>query len=279
MLAMKLTIKKDFKVFPHFLDTDLYKLYQGEFTFQKNKVNVLVGPNGSGKSTLLNILSLLSFSTEIGYSRACKEYLEDKYWGSDDKYRQWSKEVYLPGVEFSEGFCPALSFKPNRIPGNESSVVSAMMVGYFDEARSYADQTENKSSGQSISAQLQLVRDHLACESKLTLKNSDAFSLYPHEEADLREYSSPSRSSRKKLLQLRSTDFSHNLLLLDEPDQSTDVRSNFLFWKFLQVFKPTNTTVIVASHSPYALRPGFNLISCSDGYLDELSNYVIPGLD
>lgn len=270
---MKLTISDKFTYFPHFKDTSLFKRYGGVFSLEPTRVNVLVGPNGSGKSTLLDILSLLTLSIDFEQSRASKEYLKDELWTNEDKWGSWAEERYLIGATLSEGFCPALSFKPHRIPGNERCVTTAMMVGYFEEAREYAAKTENKSTGQSVSAQLSTIRAFLQSQGELEVRNKEAFGLPVSEKKRLVDshYSRGCYNSRKFLLTQRIRwATGHRLVIMDEPEQSLDMRANLQLWGELANLKLKNTTVIVASHSPFALNKAFNVLEGEKGYANEI---------
>ena len=275
---MKLKITPQFDLFPFFKDTSFYKKHKGSFKFEPNKVNVLLGPNGSGKSTLLDILSLLTLAYEFGQSRPGKTYLEDEYWHADNQWAQWEDEAYMAGVQWSEGFCPALSFKPHRIPGNERCITTAMMMGFFDEARSHADLVENKSTGQSVQAQIEQIRQHLRMQGELTVLNTSFFNLHPNQEKDLLEkpYQRSSNASRKMLLgrYVNARTSGHQLVLMDEPEQSLDLRTNLQFWNELSKVELKNTTVIVASHSPFALHDTFNLIEGEKGYAKEIKSLM-----
>lgn len=275
---MKLEIQHN-KALPHLANTALYALYQSDFPLKQGAINVLVGPNGSGKTTFLEALAFLNLTYYYGQSRVCKSYLDSEHWEpTDEKLKNdWGlKRHFAYGLKCDWPFMPALSYFPKRIPGREDSIVAAMMTGYFDEAREYGHQVDNKSSGQANWSQLDWILTQMQDPKFVpAVLNSEALKLYPYEQEELKKGYGVNRTTAYRKSQLGDCVFNASttqmLVLLDEPEQSLDMLAQLSLWERLKKVHNPNRTFVIATHSPLVLNQDFHLIETQKGYLNALA--------
>jgi len=62
------------------------------------------------------------------------------------------------------------------------------------------------------------------------------------------------------------------MILMDEPEQSLDVKAEAQLWSSLSKADCAKMQIIVATHSMYPLlhKDNFNLIEAEDGFVDEV---------
>jgi energy-coupling factor transporter ATP-binding protein EcfA2 len=270
---------KDFAAVPYLEGSRLMQSHPDGIGFSTEKPNVIVGPNGAGKSALMKTLSLLTLSYQMGVSALEGKYLDElrstPLWGH--RGQRWNNDhVYLPGLEADSDFAPAIYYRPGHVPGNERMVTSAMMTGYFDEAKEYARLTDKKSSGQQCSALLSRVEAVLAGDVS-TLKRYDTSrwgcGVKP---SDLSKVRYPDdRAYRIEVFKARYGRQAEDVLpvlLMDEPEQSLDARSELEFWRKVAAVDTTKVQVIAATHSLYPiLNPDrFHLIEAEPGYAESV---------
>lgn len=273
-MIKKLMLTADFSAVPYLPTSALWQRHAAEgLTFVLDKPNVVVGPNGSGKSALLTLLSLqvlthLSGETALdeGYTRGRES---DAWWG-ECTWREGP--TYLPGCQADTDNAPALFYRPGHIPGNDHSVVAAMMCGYGDEARAYGDAVEDKSSGQGCRARLERLTAALAAPAlKLAYQQINWQGGVAARDLSKLGWVGP-WDYRAEVLKARCRSVAADampLILMDEPEQSLDALAELALWQAL-----ANTSgdrqVIVATHSLYPfLNPDrFHLIESVPGYVD-----------
>lgn len=269
---------KGFTAIPYLEATLLMKTQKKTVQFSTQKPNVIVGPNGAGKSALLQTLALRSLTFFMSESTFDDNYVvghtADSFWSNE---RGWRNDYeYLPGLTCKSDNAPAMYYRPGHIPGNDDSITAAMICGYFEEAKSYGNLVDNKSSGQQSSALLQKLLMALSGEV------SDLRFRYTHWRAG---------KERKDLTQARfhTSDFEYKaeilkklfdtppddalpLILMDEPEQSLDARAEAVLWGHIAKADCSKVQVIVATHSLYPLMHPelFNLIEAVPGYVDEV---------
>lgn len=258
---------------PYLKGSTLAKTHKKGITLSSNKVNVLVGPNGSGKSALLKALALKTLSFYTGSSALDGKYIvgtdSKGLWSDGDR---WSSSFeFMPGLSLSMGQMRGIYFKPSHIPGDDNCVTSAMMCGYFEEAKRYGKLTENKSSGEQGRAVLQSVWS--------LLKQSRAQTAVPRfnwkwgdklDENPTRTFSNELtlKANTLKKWAMDACGNGTTLCLFDEPEQSLDAEQEALLWKKLLSLDTSQVQVLVATHSwyPYLFPEKFHLIESVSGH-------------
>lgn len=258
---------KDFKAV-HWLETSqLMQNHPQGIHFSIDKPNVIVGPNGAGKSALLMALSMRTLTYYEDESRFDSHYTSglhgaDKFFTRED--RRSGRYTFLQGLTTISDLAPAMFYRPNRIPGNEDTIASSMMTGYFDEAKAYARLTEKKSSGQKSIAVMDRLLSVLSGAERPTYvggikrkkKRVDP-ALYIGEGAYIENAFIDAYKN--------ATDDGTPLVIMDEPEQSLDALAELQLWLAIEKAK---TQVIVATHSLYPfLQPEkFNIIEAVPNY-------------
>lgn len=268
---------KEFGAVPYLEGSSLMQAHPKGVRFSTSKPNVIVGENGAGKSAIMRAMALQTLSFYTGTSAFDKSYLTSNeakdYWRTDCQWRH--EYTYLPGLTVKSDRAPALYYRPGQIPGGECSITHAMMTGYFDEARAYADLTENKSSGQQGRALLGEILAVLSGQAavpaigyanwnfgkeikKLANGSNQFHGYYDYQAEILKEQYQPQEGALP-------------LVLMDEPEQSLDAKSAAMLWQHIAQTDCSKVQVIVASHSwyPFLHPEQFNLIEATPGYLDE----------
>ena len=267
---------KNFKSVAHLETSALMTSHPKGLTFSVKKPNVIVGPNGAGKSALLTALSMLTVSHLTGES-SLDDHLViardvENYWSEHDWPRQYT---YLPGLSAKTDDGPAIYFRPGHIPGNEDGIVHAMMTGYFEKARAYADLTENKSSGQQSQALLDRVL-RLLESTEPALKHiytNWRFGKAPKDMTKERHASDFHHHANALLKRFTAVpDTAMPVLLMDEPEQSLDARAEANLWNKIAQADCTRLQIVVATHSFYPLLhpKKFHLIESHAGYAQEV---------
>jgi len=266
---------EQFEAVPHLAGTQLMCTHGGAIEFSTTKPNVIVGENGAGKSALLMTLAIRFLAWFTGYSAFDSKYTSlnrdaIEWWG---RPRGWGTDwQFMPGLQCETDNAPALYYRPGHIPGNEHSVTTAMMCGYFDLARQYAKLTDNKSSGQACLATMDRVIRAVAGEELPT--------EYAHVNWRFGREVPPPNERRGQFVGdwewqahvLKSlmvpAPGCRPLILMDEPEQSLDARAEARLWKSIEAADLGKVQIIVASHSVYPiLHPErFHLIECEAGY-------------
>jgi hypothetical protein len=278
-MLKKLTAK-GFTGVPYLETSQLMVNHGGSLTFSTKKPNVIVGPNGAGKSALLTALSIRFLAYFTGISAFDKKYTSlesasEAFWGPSAQSWYGGRDKYLPGLDCDSDNAPVLYYRPNHLPGNERSIATAMMCGYFDEAKAYAHLTEKKSAGQAHLAVMARIMTALAGEGLPVRYGYDAWGFGPeprelrlhaqgvydwdHQAEALKRLFSPAPKWRP-------------MILMDEPEQSLDALAESSLWKAIAAADPAKVQVIVATHSVYPiLNPGkFNLIEAVPGYAESV---------
>lgn len=255
------------------------KLNPNGVKFSSKKPNVIVGPNGSGKSALLTALSLKTLSNLTGESTIDGNYItavDSKFFWTKDDRKYWANEYeFLQGLECVGEVAPALYYRPDHIPGNESGITVAMMCGYFEEAKEFAKMTRGKSSGQKSQALLQKVLGLLAGQdAKLTygFKNWRGTKELRDLKSERNLFSYDYQFEALKVLYGSIKPDLSPIVLMDEPEQSLDARAELLMWNAIANADISKMQIIVATHSLYPLMnpKKFNIIESSEGYAQEV---------
>lgn len=264
-----------FKAVPYLETSALMKRAGGKLKFSSSKPNVIVGPNGAGKTALMETLALRFLAQLTGES--C---LDGKYISGHDSEPLWSCTAswrndwaFLKGLEVVTDNAPARYYRPNHVPGNETSITHAMMCGYFEQAKAFGALTKDKSSGQQSQA---LQRSLLK-----TLAGEELPRTYPllnwsggREPRELRGHFTTSYDHQAEALKalFAKVDGGVPLVLMDEPEQSLDAKAELQLWQAISRADCSQMQIVVATHSLYPLlhRKKFNLIEAVDGYVDEV---------
>lgn len=276
-MIRQIKLTSEFAAVPYLPSTSLWKRHQSRgLKLSLAKPNVVIGPNGSGKTSLLTLLSLQTLTYFTGATALDDNYTRgldaDKWWSE----RTWSRgPEFLPGAKFDTDNAPALFYRPGHLAGNEDNVATAMMVGYFEEARAFGNAVKARSSGQGCQALLSHIRSALGGPvSDLAY----SFVNWSGGKA-LRDISSSGwvgpwdyRAEVLKARMLAVPASGIPMLILDEPEQSLDTRTELELWNTLANTDCASRQVVVATHSLYPiLYPDrFNLIEAEKGYAAEI---------
>lgn len=263
---------KNFKAVPYLETSALMSNHPDGLNFSTTKPNVIVGPNGSGKSACLNALSLLTLSFYAGISALDNNYIrgsirDDGYWAED---RPWGRAfVFMPGLSAEYSQAPALYYRPQHIPGNESFIAAAMMNGYCEEAKAYGQLTRDKSSGQQSLSVLERVQAALAGDTS-DIRYRTMNWHYGTEPRTI-DRDTSERVVKAEMLKRRVKAMPEGalpLVLMDEPEQSLDVLAETRLWNQIELVDTRKLQVIVATHSLYPLLHAdkFHIIESVPGY-------------
>lgn len=286
-MITSLTVK-DFKAIPYLETSLLMQSHPNGLRFSVTKPNVIVGPNGSGKSALLETLSIQTLSWFSGQST-----LDDAFVVGRDSDSLWDRErpyendyEFLKGLAVETDNAPALYYRPNHTPGNNDNVATAMMCGYFNEAKEYGRLTDKKSSGQKSLAMLERVNALLSGKTK-SLQYRYMNWRAGHELRDLTDrrsagwnFNNPMRwDYTAEILKQRVNNVTSDakpLLLMDEPEQSLDAVAELQLWRDIESARMDEVQIIVATHSLYPLMfpDNFKLIEAVPGYIDQVQELM-----
>lgn len=236
---------------------------------------MIVGPNGTGKSAVLDTIALRFLAYFYHQSALDWNYVntmgdQAAWWGGRGHWRR--EYTWLPGLHCTTDQAPILYDRPGHLPGNETSVAAAMMTGYFDDARRYAEMTDQKSSGEQRRALLARVLralqgDASALPTDYVRVNWRA--RIPQRQGGRQEFPSEIDLVGEALQAMtRPEPQAVPLLVLDEPEQSLDALTEIALWRSIERCDTARMQVIVATHSLYPiLHPSkFNIIEAEDGY-------------
>lgn len=286
-MITSLTVK-DFKAIPYLETSSLMQSHPKGLKFSVTKPNVIVGPNGSGKSALLETLSIQTLSWFSGQST-----LDDAFVVGRDSDSLWDRErpygndyEFLKGLTVKTDNAPALYYRPNHIPGNEDNVATAMMCGYFDEAKEYGRLTDKKSSGQKSLAILERVNALLSGKTKslkyryMNWRAGQELRDFGDRRSSGGNFNNPMRwDYTAEILKQRVKDVASDakpLLLMDEPEQSLDAMAELQLWRGIESAQMDDVQIIVATHSLYPLMfpNNFNFIEAVPGYIDRVQDLM-----
>lgn len=265
---------RNFKAVPYLESSALMAHHAAGLVFSNDKPNVIVGPNGSGKSALINALAIHSLSYLVGFSAFDDRYVvfgdADSYWSTE----RWGNPVFLAGLEVESDFGPAMYYRSNHIPGNETSVTSSMVMGYFNEAREYDRLTDRKSAGQQNLALLRRLESILEGAPVRRTYQSLNWRFGGKPSSKLKKVGDSDSDRRADVLletyaEVNST---RPVLLLDEPEQSLDAKAEAILWTKIQGADPAHAQIIVATHSlfPIIHPDHFHIIETVPNYVNEV---------
>lgn len=267
----------NFAAVPYLETSSLMKTHGKKLMFSTSKPNVVVGPNGSGKTALLDTLAIRFLTYFSGESTLDRRYVLDV-----DARTWWTKShigtdeyVWLNGLTCQTDNAPALYYRPSHVPGNEPTIADAMMGEYWEQAQEYAKLVERKSSGEQNQAILARIIQ--------ALEGGELPTTYAHMNWD---FGSSARDVSKldtfaygrdaylkaEILKAlyRPASNAIPLILMDEPEQSLDVKAEAQLWSSIAKADCRRMQIIAATHSLYPLihRNSFNLIETEAGFVD-----------
>lgn len=272
----------NFTAVPWLATSQLAIAHKGTLKFSASKPNVIVGPNGAGKSALLTALAvrfLAYFTGQSSFDGNFAKHQDSDVWWSN--VSRWGNDwTFMKGLELKTDNAPALYYRPNHVPGNEDGVTHAMMLGYFNEAKTYETATRHKSSGQANQAMLARL---LAALAGKTLPAEYPYHNWSYGkdklDLDARRFNCHGgnpmpweyKAEVLKQLLVPAKD-AVPLILMDEPEQSLDARAQAKLWQAIAGCDCTRMQVVVATHSIFPLlhRKAFNLIEAEAGFADQV---------
>ncbi|MNR71310.1 vitamin B12-transporter ATPase [compost metagenome] len=268
---------KDFKAVPYLEGSQLMSNHPEGVRLCADKPNVIVGPNGAGKSALLQALALKTLAYFVGSSCLDEHFINgrdaDSFWG-ERGYSWWREQEYLPGLACEGDLGPTLYYRPGHIPGNERCITTAMMCGYFEEARAYGRLIDDKSSGQQSQAVQEKLMKALAGDgSEMTLSCLNwRYGTKPQDPDGMSRHAGQMDYRAEELKRRYEQMPGRPLILMDEPEQSLDARAELHLWKQVERADPRGLQMVIATHSLYPLLhpQRFNIIEATPGYAAEV---------
>lgn len=269
----------NFAGIPYLETSSLMKTHGKKLTFSMLKPNVVVGPNGSGKTALLDTLAIRFLTYFSGESTFDRRYVLDV-----DARAWWTKShedpdeyVWLKGLACKTDNAPAMYYRPGHVPGNEPTIADAMMGEYWEQAQEYAKLVERKSSGEQKQAVLSKIIQALEggeLPTRYAYTNWEfGTTAKDVSKLDTFVYGSDAFIKAEVLKALyRPAPNAVPLVLMDEPEQSLDVKAEAQLWSSIAKADCRRMQIIAATHSLYPLihRSGFNLIETEAGFVDEV---------
>jgi energy-coupling factor transporter ATP-binding protein EcfA2 len=262
---------------PYLESSSLMQNHKGTVNFSASKPNVLIGPNGSGKSALLTALAMRFLAYYYKRSALDWNYVSSsrdaQLWGEPNPWYSRDYE-YMPGLLVKSDNAPALYYRPGHVPGNEPATGHALMCGYPKEALAYQELTENKSHGQQNQAVQAEMLDALAGTGLpadyLEINWGRGRQSVKFDRSRHRSEWDDKANALLKLAELGGS--AVPLILMDEPEQSLDAKSELNLWNRIAKADCSAMQLIVATHSMYPfLHPErFNLIETEPGYLNSV---------
>jgi energy-coupling factor transporter ATP-binding protein EcfA2 len=258
---------KNFNAVPYLEGSDLMRTHP-EVQFSSEKPNVIYGANGAGKSALLKALAYHTLSYLTGVSSFDDHYVGgfNDFWTQAHKWRD--EYSFLDGLNVNCDHSPAFYYRPGAIPGDESSIASSMICGYFAEAREYGNKTDKKSSGQKCHVLMENINAILDGAGELPKRGYVNWSWGK----ELKQQDQYQNVKAEFLKKRHANDGATPVMLLDEPEQSLDARAEALLWKKIANTDVSRVQIIAATHSLYPLMhpEKFNLIEATPGYMQEV---------
>lgn len=273
---------QNFKAIPWLETSRLMDTHQKTVVFSTDRPNVIVGPNGAGKSALIESIALRFLAFLCGRSAIDGHYINGQdaqaWWENVGKWtREWA---YLPGLSIDTDEGPIRYYRPNHIPGNDHSITAAMMCGYFNEAKTYAALTEDRSSGEKARAVLEEMVSMMKGEIDLPAGYLRRGWRDPLPAKQRKELWSgfEEEAIKADFLMKRAEQGAQGrpLLLMDEPEQSLDALAEARLWRTIEAADCDRMQIIVATHSLYPILHSerFHLIEATTGFVESVTELV-----
>lgn len=276
-MLKQLTVK-DFAGVPYLETSLLMRSHKGKLKFATDKPTVIVGPNGAGKSALLDSIALRFLAYFTGASAFDDHYVMDRdseaWWANASRWgNDWT---YLQGFDCTTDNAPVAYYRPRHLPGNESNVATAMMCGYFEEAKAFARQVEKKSTGQGNQALLERLFAALKGELPTTFGRQNwrfPMELRDPEKAYEQHWQSWDHKAEVLKRLMKPNEGAVPLIVMDEPEQSLDALASIQLFRAIEQADFSKCQVIVATHSIYPLLnpQRFHIVEAEPGYAQRVT--------
>ncbi len=219
----------------------------------KPGLNVVIGDNGSGKSTLITALATLLHCRQENWPRVTTESLL----------------AFNRPNGLADGLLLEHDGAPARYMGTDHDVGLTPDAKFIRATSSVLDtrRLEIKALNRMSSGQATLVQlgRFMRAEPKKVRTSIKERDRLPSEMQVVYDVATESLTNVVK----RRGALKEPVVLLDEPDISMDFAKQALVWKQIRQLAESYTQVIVASHSPFAVKaPGAHYIETAPGYLD-----------
>lgn len=223
--------------------------------FKKNKkvefkpgLNIIFAPNGAGKSTLLKIAAQFTACEQGGISTIT---------------HTWTNEIEgfngfnLKGLDVKHDGQPVMYTNPREAVG-----LFGGMAAFDDDflSEGIAETQLRESTGYTTMARLSKILQVISGEKEFPNKIVEKYKA---------------GDKFKKILE-GSIPVGQKTIMIDEPESGLAIHAQAKLWDMLnKAAKEKNLQIIVATHSPFALKYKANFIELQQGYIEIAKSYIM----